>query len=70
MFQKITVRYLDKAPIRTGDFDLWTCVKMSGSYIIVSSNVFAVRTLVATGDLDTRSEMMVNACTYADVLTI
>ena len=32
--------------IRTGDFELWTCVKMSGGYVTVSSNVFTVRTLV------------------------
>ena len=32
--------------IGTGDLHLWTCVKMSGGYITVSSSGFAVRALV------------------------
>ena len=47
MVGKLAVRYgYPTLTIGTGDFYVWTCVKMGGGYITVSSSVFTVRTLV------------------------
>jgi len=47
MVEKLAARYGGPTlTIGTGDFYVWTCVKMGGGYITVSSSDFAVRTLV------------------------
>ena len=47
MVGKLTARYGGPTlTIGAGDFYIWTCVKMGGGYITVSSSVSTVRTLV------------------------